>query len=153
MPYAAFLDKYATPEQHRRWDVMHSKVSLTREQSALLSGFVRRMPVLVLNGAWCGDCINQCPIFDHFAAASTKIELRFLDREAREDARTALAINGGNRVPIVVFLSEDLSRLHATATAPRRATGNSHPSSSGHYARPGSCRPATTPRRRLSVNG
>ena len=69
------------------------------------------MPVLVLNGAWCGDCINQCPIFDHFAAASKAIDLRFLDRDAREDAKSALAVNGGNRVPIVVFLSEDFQEV------------------------------------------
>jgi hypothetical protein len=50
---------------------------------------------LVLNGAWCGDCINQCPIFDHFAKAATTIDLRFLDRDAREDVRDLLAINGG----------------------------------------------------------
>jgi hypothetical protein len=68
--------------------------------------------VLVLNGAWCGDCINQCPIFDHFAGASNgAIDLRFLDRDARDDVKAALAINGGNRVPIVVFLSEDFREV------------------------------------------
>ena len=65
------------------------------------------MPVLCLAGAWCGDCINQCPAFDHFARASPAIDLRFLDRDARPDVRDALAINGGHRVPVVVFLSED----------------------------------------------
>ena len=56
---------------------------------------------------WCGDCINQCPIFDHFATASPAIALRFLDRDALPAVRNALAINGGHRVPMVVFLSED----------------------------------------------
>jgi thiol-disulfide isomerase/thioredoxin len=111
MPYAAFLDKYASPEHRRRWDAMHGRIALTGDQTALLNGFVRKMPVLVLNGAWCGDCINQCPIFDHFAAASPAIELRFLDRDAREDVREHLAINGGNRVPMVVFLSEDFQEV------------------------------------------
>ncbi|HWE36721.1 MAG TPA: thioredoxin family protein, partial [Isosphaeraceae bacterium] len=55
----------------------------------------------------CGDCVNQCPAFDHFARASSAIDLRFLDRDARPDVRDALAINGGHRVPVVVFLSED----------------------------------------------
>ena len=31
------------------------------------------MKVIVLAGAWCGDCVNQCPILDHFAAATAKI--------------------------------------------------------------------------------
>ena len=70
LPYAAFLDRHATPAQRSRWDAMHGRVRLEPDQVALLGGFVRRMPVLVLAGAWCGDCVNQCPIFDHFAAAS-----------------------------------------------------------------------------------
>jgi len=107
MPYAAFLDRYAKPAQRPRWDAMHARVSLTAIQSALLQGFVRRMPVLCLCGAWCGDCINQCPAFDHFARASTSIDLRFLDRDARPEVREALAVNGGHRVPVLVFLSED----------------------------------------------
>ena len=107
LPYGAFLDRYATPEQRKRWDAMHARLMLRPEQTTLLGGFTRKMPVFVLNGAWCGDCINQCPIFDHFAKAAPTIDLRFLDRDARDDVRSALMINGGQRVPVVVFLSED----------------------------------------------
>jgi thiol-disulfide isomerase/thioredoxin len=86
---------------------MHGRIRLDETQIALLQGFVRKMPVLVLNGAWCGDCINQVPIFDHFARAAPAIDLRLLDRDARPEVREALAINGGHRVPVAVFLSED----------------------------------------------
>jgi hypothetical protein len=111
LPYGAFLDRHATPAHRSRWDAMHGRVALAAGQTALLEGFVRRMPVLCLAGAWCGDCINQCPIFDHFAQASPAIDLRLLDRDARPDVRDALAINGGHRVPIVVFLSEDFQEV------------------------------------------
>ena len=111
LPYDAFLDKYANPEQRRRWDAMHERVRLTADQAALLGDFKRAMPILVLNGAWCGDCINQCPIFDHFARASAAIDLKFLDRDAREDVASLLTINGGHRVPMVVFLSEDFKEV------------------------------------------
>lgn len=107
MPYGTFLDGYATPSQRTRWDAMHGRFALTAEQQALLGGFARRMPVLCLAGAWCGDCINQCPVFDHFARASKAIDLRFLDRDVRPDVRAELSVNGGHRVPVVVFLSED----------------------------------------------
>jgi len=107
LPYSEFLDRYATQTQRLRWDAIHQKIELTSEQSRLLSSFTRRMPVLCLAGAWCGDCIHQCPIFDHFSRQSSVLELRFLDRDARTDVRNALRINGGNRVPVVVFLSED----------------------------------------------
>ena len=107
LPYTSFLDQYASPAHRARWDAMHGRFSLAVEQRELLKGFSRRMPVVCLTGAWCGDCINQCPAFDHFARASTAIDLRFLDRDANPDLRDSLAINGGHRVPVVIFLSED----------------------------------------------
>ena len=111
LPYQAFLDRHANPAQRLRWDGMHARIQLSDPQRTLLGGFVRRMPVLVPAGAWCGDCVNQCPIFDHFATASSTIDLRFLDRDARTDATEALAINGGKRVPVVLFLSEDFQEV------------------------------------------
>jgi hypothetical protein len=107
LPYDKFLDQYATPSQRLRWDAMHARFALTSTQRELIAGFARRMPVICLAGAWCGDCINQCPVFEHFAQASSRIELKFLDRDAKPELRDLLRINGGHRVPVVVFLSED----------------------------------------------
>ena len=108
VPYADFLERHGTPAQRSRWEAVHANIRLNDAQKSLLAGFKRRMPVLCLAGAWCGDCAGQCPAFDHFALASNgAIDLRFLDRDARPDARDALAICGGNRVPAVLFLSED----------------------------------------------
>jgi hypothetical protein len=111
LTYQAFLDKHASHTQQERWDAMHGRFMLTHEQTSLLGGFARKMPVICLAGAWCGDCVNQCPAFDHFAQASAVIDLRFLDRDVRPDVRQALAINGGHRVPVVVFLSEDWNEV------------------------------------------
>jgi thiol-disulfide isomerase/thioredoxin len=107
LPYERFLAQYGSSAQRERWQAMHSRISLITQQLDLLASFSRRMPVLCLAGTWCGDCINQCPLFDHFAKATAKIELRFLDRDARPEIRSLLAINGGHRVPVLVFLSED----------------------------------------------
>jgi hypothetical protein len=107
LPYELFLDRNANVSQRARWDAMHARFELSGEQRECLAGFVRRMPVLCLAGAWCGDCINQCPVFTHFARVSSRIDLRFLDRDVNPVVRDLLSVNGGYRVPIVVFLSED----------------------------------------------
>jgi thiol-disulfide isomerase/thioredoxin len=107
LPYSSFLDRYATSAQRARWDAMHAQFELSPTQRNLLAGFVRSMPVLCLAGTWCGDCIHQCPAFDHFVQASARINLRFLDRDANPVLRDVLAINGGHRVPVLIFLSED----------------------------------------------
>jgi hypothetical protein len=105
--YGVFLDRYATPEQRRRWDDFHRGIALTAAQRELLGRFVREMKVLVIAGAWCGDCVNQCPIFDHFAAATDRIQLRFFDRDASPELTQAFPTCGGARVPTVLFVSED----------------------------------------------
>jgi hypothetical protein len=105
--YGDFLARYANEGQKQRWQQMHELVALTPAQRELLGTFRRTMNVLCLAGAWCGDCINQCPIFEHFTAAAPVIRVRYLDRDEHADAQRQLQINGGNRVPVVVFFSED----------------------------------------------
>ena len=107
LKYDAFLENYGTQEHRQRWRGVHAQVALADEQKTLLRGFRREMKVLCVAGAWCGDCVNQCPIFDHFAKAAPVIELRFLDRDEHRDVQNALRINGGDRVPVAVFFSED----------------------------------------------
>jgi thiol-disulfide isomerase/thioredoxin len=107
LKYQDFLAKYATPDQKQRWANFRDSFALTEAQLRLLSSFSRDMKVLVLAGAWCGDCVNQCPIFDKFAEACPRIDVRYLDRDANQDMAEEFAICGGARVPSVIFLSED----------------------------------------------
>lgn len=107
LPYHEFSEKYGSPEHRRRWDGVYSQARLSSEQLALLKSFRREMRVLVVAGTWCGDCVNQCPIFAHFAEASDKIRIRFFDRDAHSDLARELSICGAPRVPSMLFLSED----------------------------------------------
>src|SRR5262245_49128711 len=86
LSYVDFLTRFANDGQKLRWRQMHEQVRLTAPQRELLAGFRRRMNVLCLAGAWCGDCINQCPIFDHFATVTPTIHVRYLDRDEHADA-------------------------------------------------------------------
>jgi Thioredoxin len=107
LPYGDFLARYATDDQKKRWREVNELIKLTDSQRQLLESFQREMDVLCLAGAWCGDCINQCPAFHHFTAVAPAIHLRFLDRDDHTDVQRELQINGGDRVPVVIFFSED----------------------------------------------
>jgi hypothetical protein len=98
---------HGTAAHRERRQRVYEEVSLTAAQRALLASFGRAMDVLCLAGAWCGDCSGQCPIFEHFAASAPALRVRYLDRDAHPDVQRELRINGGDRVPVVVFLSED----------------------------------------------
>jgi hypothetical protein len=107
LPYADFLAKFGTAVHKSRWKQTFDRTTLTQPQRELLAAFKRKMPVLCLAGAWCGDCSGQCPIFERFTEAAPAIQVRYLDRDAHADVQRELKINGGDRVPVVVFFSED----------------------------------------------
>ena len=107
LSYDEFLEKFGSPSDQQRWSGVHDVVKLSSAQTELISGFVREMKVLVMAGAWCGDCVSQCPIFDHFSAANSKIEFRYVDRDADPELAQELKICGGSRVPQIVIMSED----------------------------------------------
>jgi thiol-disulfide isomerase/thioredoxin len=107
LPYAAYVQT-GTDEQKRRWQQVYAATSLTVDQSRLVSGFTRAMNVLIVSGIWCGDCVQQCPLLQRIAEANpARIELRLLDRDQHRDLSERFRINGGDRVPVALFLAED----------------------------------------------
>ena len=106
-PMSEFLAKYGSPAHQSRWKATFDSIKLSDSQRQLLGGFTRRTKVLVLAGAWCGDCSGQCPIFDRFAETAPVLSIRYLDNADHADVQRELSINGGNRVPVLVFFSED----------------------------------------------
>lgn len=107
LPYAEFLNRHGEPRHQERWQRVYDQISMTDAQRTLLAGFTRRMHLLCLAGAWCGDCVLQGPILERIREASSAIDVRFMDRDAHSDVQDALVMNAGRRVPVVVFLSED----------------------------------------------
>jgi thiol-disulfide isomerase/thioredoxin len=107
LPMDHFLSKYGNSAHRARWKETFDAVRLTDAQTQLLKSFTRETNVLVLAGAWCGDCSSQCPIFDQFAAVAPVLKIRYLDNAEHTDVQQELSVNGGKRVPVTVFFSED----------------------------------------------
>jgi hypothetical protein len=107
LPYDRYV-RTGTEEQQRRWQQVYTAVKLTDAQKQLVAGFVRDMRVLIVSGVWCGDCVQQCPLLQRIAEANaTRIDLRLLDRDEHRDLMEKVRINGGDRVPVALFLAED----------------------------------------------
>src|ERR1700722_14387548 len=108
---ALSYDRYVqtgTEEQVRRWKQVYDAAHVTESQKELLAGFVRPMNLLIISGIWCGDCVQQCPLIARIADANPqKIFLRLVDRDQHRDLAEQFRLNGGDRVPVVLFLSED----------------------------------------------
>ncbi len=97
-----------TPQQRDNWQRIYDQAQLTDTQRQLIASFVRPIKAIALSGIWCGDCVQQGPLFQRIAEANpAKIDLRWLDRDEHSDLQEKVRINGGNRVPIVIFGAED----------------------------------------------
>lgn len=102
-----FLARFGSASDRENWDAQLARVTLTDGQRALCRAFVRKTPVVVLAGAWCGDCAFHCAVLEKIAQAAPVLQIRYHDRDDRADLQSQLTINGGNRVPVAVFFSED----------------------------------------------
>ncbi len=119
LPYPPYLAA-AKPHEQANWRGFEARVVLTTTQTELIRSFARRINVLALSGSWCGDCVQQVPILAKIAALkpadpaagpnSPGIDFRLLERDDAPNAALveSLRICGGNRVPVVLFLNEDL---------------------------------------------
>ena len=105
LPWQDYLD--TAPNDAPHWLETMQSISLTESQQELLSTFTRQIRILVVSGAWCGDCVRQGPVLQAMALATPQIELRFIDRDPPASPIDRLEINGGKRVPVVIFMSED----------------------------------------------
>ena len=94
--------------QKQRLRGVNDQVALTSSPAAVAELVYAADECPVPGRGWCGDCINQCPIFEHFAAAAPG-RSRSVTSTATNmpTCSAALQINGGNRVPVLVFFSED----------------------------------------------
>ena len=106
LPYGEYV-KSGTPVQHDNWKRVYDSIQLTPAQTQLVGSFTRKINVIGLSGIWCGDCVQQGPLFARIAEANPLINLRWVDRDAHIDLQKHVAINAGHRVPVLVFLAED----------------------------------------------
>lgn len=107
LPYDRYVQT-GNEEQQRRWKQVYDAAQLADTQKQLIAGFVRQMKILIFSGVWCGDCIQQCPLIQRIVEVNpAKIDLRFVERPKEKELDPEVRTNGGSRVPVVVFLSED----------------------------------------------
>jgi len=120
---AAYPQYIATAKPHElaNWQKSYATTKLSEPQDQLVRSFTRRINALVISGTWCGDCVQQCPIFARIAEAfpapanstdspgtnSHGVDVRFIDRDIHAQFVAPYKICGGQRVPTVIWLNED----------------------------------------------
>ncbi len=95
------------PERAPKWQAIYEQVNLSPPQRSLVEGFSRQIRMLCVSGIWCGDCVQQGPLIQRIAECNPTIDLKWLDRDEHAELAEQIKINGGLRVPVVIFMAED----------------------------------------------
>jgi len=107
LSYEQYLHS-GTQQQQGDWRQIYDQARITDAQRQLVGSFTRQMKVIGVSGIWCGDCAQQCPLIARIAQANPEaIDLRWLDRDEHMDLQARITINGGHRVPVLIFCAED----------------------------------------------
>lgn len=107
LTYDEYLLAHGTPIDREKWQRSWEAAELTSSQLETLATFRRRLTLLCMAGAWCGDCVEHVPILRRFEQSGSLIQLRLIDRDAHQELKDSLTICGSPRVPQTVVLSED----------------------------------------------
>lgn len=108
--YEAYLAG-GTEEERSKWEAMAANIQLNSNQKAIVSSFKRELNVIVMSGIWCGDCVRQGPMLRAIEQANDKLTFRYLDNRDNPPLQEELRINGAQKVPVVLALSEDFYEL------------------------------------------
>jgi len=110
LPYDQYL-KTGELLHRERWHSYAKSFELSDSQQQIISTFKRKLNVLVMSGIWCGDCARQGPMLRSIEVACPLIAMRFLDNKEAPELQEELRMNGAQKVPIVVAMSEDFYEL------------------------------------------
>lgn len=99
-------------EHQLRWTEYAQPLALSQTDKERLRSFKRQMRVVVISGTWCGDCARQGPMLRLIELeTSPLLRFRYLDNKSNPELQEELRINGAEKVPVVVVLSEDFFEL------------------------------------------
>jgi len=103
---ASISDKY-----REKWDKKLDQVSFNDEQLEFLHQDLLPIKAAIFSAEWCPDCQNAVPIVIKMAEETEGLDLVIIDRDEHVDELKDYQINGGLRVPFVLFTNNKYQEL------------------------------------------
>jgi hypothetical protein len=77
---------------------------------------------LIISEGWCGDAAQNIPVINKIAELSENINLRIVLRDKNIDLMNNFLTNGGQQIPKLIILNEDLKAINSWGPRPTFAT-------------------------------
>lgn len=105
--WPAWLREAQDDDAVRRMEEIRAQVYVEPHEEALLAGVRRRVRVVAIAEAWCGDVQRHAPVLQRLADLAPNVEVRYIRRAQHPDVFVRFLTNGGEAIPKFVFLSAE----------------------------------------------
>lgn len=106
VPFDAWLAAAANPVRREEMEHGLRVQALDPQTAALLAALPRAVHVVAIAEDWCGDVVRHVPVLECIAAATPKIQTRYITRAQHKDVFVRFLTNGGEAVPKFIFLND-----------------------------------------------
>ncbi len=107
-------------QRMNRWD---KSCEIYPEFYEFLKSYSKKIYMIVLTEAWCGDTANLVPVFEKIHLVNPeKISFLLLLRDENPDVMDDNLTNGSRSIPKLIFLSENLEKLATWGPRPTPLT-------------------------------
>ena len=105
--YREWLEECEDGECRAAIETIRQEIALEPHEEAFLAALARRVHVLAIAEAWCGDVVRHVPVLERLADAAPNLVTRYITREQSPAAFARFLTNGGEAIPKFVFFSQD----------------------------------------------
>ena len=104
--FADYLSKSEKEEEKKKFQKNYERFTPTPQDLIFLMNLEHQIKIVVVSAYWCFDCQVTIPILAKLTESShEKVSLLILKKE--DNQQFLVGTNGGERIPIVYFLSFD----------------------------------------------
>jgi hypothetical protein len=105
LPYEQWIAA-ADPAQRERIEQGRRSLALEPPLEAWLGALARPVHVAAIAEDWCGDVVRHVPVLQLLADHAPQLRVRYLSREQSREAFARFLVNGGEAIPVFVFLND-----------------------------------------------
>ncbi len=103
--YGAWLKEAEKPDHREQMEQARAALPVDRKTEAWLQALGKPVHVAAFAEDWCPDVVRHVPVLQRFACITEHLRVRFFKREEQPEVFSRFLTNGGEALPVFVFLS------------------------------------------------
>lgn len=106
LPFDAWIENAESEERAQAMEDVRRAVPLHEAAKAVLDRIPREVYIVAIAEDWCGDVVRHIPVLQAIDDLCPYVFVRYIKREDHLDVFARFLTNGGESIPMVIFLND-----------------------------------------------